>query len=239
VVAQPEARAVWDNIFSHPNKARKSSGFYFYRLALDRIKWGETICDVGCGYTFALHDLMRRCGPEGSFIGVDFSSVALAKSAKLADKYRNAHLLLADMRQLPLPDGCVDGALCAEGLPYLLMEAEKGLQELARVSRDEVIFSVHTRGAYEIKATSIEFRGNIVLENKPGSKPPRRVFEREEILEMVATVGNLCVEVMQPLRWADVCTMPFPAPWPSYLPSMETIALYYVVARKAQYKRSA
>jgi len=234
MVAGPEARAIWNNIFSHANKAKKSGGFYFYRLVLDRIKQGETICDVGCGYTFALHDLMRRCGPEGLFIGIDFSSVALAKSGKLGDRYRNAHLLLADMRQLPLPDGCVDRALCAEGLPYLLEDVEKGLQELVRVSRHEVIFSLHTRGSYEIKGTNIEFRGNIVLENKPGSKPPRRVFEREEILEMVATVGNLRVEVMQPLRMVDVCRVPTPGQWPWYLPPMERIALYYIVAKKVR-----
>ncbi len=234
MVAGPEARAIWNNIFSHPSKAKNSSGFYFYRLALDRIKRGQTACDVGCGHTFYLHDLIRRCGPEGLFIGIDFSSAALAESAKLADRYRNAHLLLADMRQLPLADSCVDRALCAEGLPYLLEDAEKGLEELARVSTDEVIFSLHTRGAYEIRATSIEFRGNIVLENKPGSKPPRRVFEREEILEMVRTVGNLRVEVIQPLRWADVCTMPTPRPWPWYLPPMERIALYYIVAKKVR-----
>jgi SAM-dependent methyltransferase len=229
-----QARAVWDNIFSDPSEARKSSGFYLYRLALDRIRRGETICDVGCGYTFYLHPLMRRCGPEGLFIGIDSSSVALAASAKLAERYRNTHLLLADMRQLPLPDGCVDRALCAEALPYLLQDVEKALHELARISKQEVIFSVHTRGLYEIKDANIDFGGHIVFESGPGSKPPRRVFEREEILAMVETVGNLRLQVLHPLRWADIFRVQTPGRWPSYLPSGTTIALYYVVAKKVR-----
>jgi len=227
-----DSRAAWDGVLSDPKKARKASGSYFYRLALSRIARGERVCDAGCGCAFYLDELMARCGPEGCFVGVDFSSVAMEQSSYLAAGYRNAHLVLADMGRLPLRDGCVDLALCAEGLPYLLGEAEKGLQELVRVSNREVIFSLHTRGAYEVKGTGIEFRGDVVTEGKPGSKPPRRVFEREDILRMVERVGNLRIEAIQPLCWADLVSVRTPADWPWYLPPRETIALHFVVAHK-------
>jgi SAM-dependent methyltransferase len=227
-----DRRRIWDSIFRDSKKIRKSGGLYFYRLALERIRPGDTICDVGCGYTFYLDDLIGRCGSRGLFLGVDFSSVALERSARLVQRYGNAHLLLADMRELPIADNSVDRVLCGEGLPYLLQDAEQALAEMARVTRDEVVFSVHTRGAYEIKGTPIEFIDNVVVEHKAGAKPPRRVFEEEEIQEMVSGVRALRLGVVKTLRWGDVCTMPGSAAWPSYLPSKERIALYYVVARK-------
>lgn len=234
MVEGADPRRIWDNIFSDPKKTRKSGGFYFYHLARERIKPGERICDAGCGYAFYLDDLMTRCGAHGLFLGVDFSAVALAQSARLTARHRNAHLVLADIGALPLPDNSVDRVLCGEGLPYLLDGAEQGLAEMARVSRREVIFSLHTRGAYEIKGTNIQFRDNVVFETKPGAKPPRRVFEKTEILQMVRSAGNLRVDLIEPLRWADVCTMPGLAPWPSYLPPKERIALYYIVAHKVR-----
>jgi SAM-dependent methyltransferase len=228
------ARAIWDRIFSDQDKASKTGGRYFYKLALERIRPGETICDVGCGYTFYLHDLMKKCGPRGSFIGIDFSSAALAKSAELANGYPNSRLVLADMLCLPMPDESVDRVFCAETLPYLLGEVETALQELARVSKQEVIFSLHTRGTYEIKGTQIEFRGNVVIEHKAGAKPPRIVFERDEIIRMTErSMRNFRVELIKPFRWIDLMdARTTGGDWPWYLPPEETIALYYVVAKK-------
>ena len=229
-------REAWDKIFSDHDKAQKAGGGYFYQLALKRIITGETICDVGCGITFYLHDLMKRCGTKGSFIGIDISSVALAKSAELADTYPNARLVLADMLKLPIPDDSVDRVFCAETLPYLINDndAEEALKEMARISKKEVIFSLHTHGTYEIKGTQIEFRGNIVIEHKPGAKPPRIVFERDEILQLVGrSMKQFRVELIKPFRWVDLIdTRPTGEDWPWYLPPKETIALYYIVVQK-------
>jgi ubiquinone/menaquinone biosynthesis C-methylase UbiE len=223
-------RKVWNKIFRNRNKA--TGGRYFYQLALERIRPGDTICDAGCGYTFYLPDLMRRCAPNGLFIGIDFSSVALTQSIKLANGYPDAHLALADMLHLPFPDNSVDRIFCSETLPYLLGDVERALQELARVARREVIFSLHTRGTYEIKGTRTEFRNNIVIEHKPGAKPPRRIFDKEEILKLIENTGGLKLEIMQPLRWGELYEVPDEMEWPWYLPSMERIALYYVSAIK-------
>ena len=141
---EDKARVTWDRIFSDQAKEGKAAGRYFYQLAIEKIRPGETICDVGCGHTFYLHDLMKRCGPSGLFIGIDFSSVALAKSAELANGYPNACLVLADILHLPMPDDSVDRVFCAETLFYLLGDVERALKELARVSKQEVIFSLHT-----------------------------------------------------------------------------------------------
>ncbi len=219
-------RKVWDKIFSDRDKA--TGGRYFYQLALERIRPGEIICDAGCGYTFYLPDVMSRCASNGLFIGFDFSSEALAQSIKLANDYPNAHLALADILHLPIPDSSVDRIFCAETLPYLLGNVERALQELVRVAKREVIFSLHTRGTYEIKGTQTEFRNNIVIEHKPGAKPPRRIFDENEILQLIETTGGLKLEIMQPLRWGEIYEVPDDMEWPWYLPSRERIALYYI-----------
>jgi SAM-dependent methyltransferase len=232
---ESNSRAVWDSIFAKPDKVKKAGGRYFYSLALPRIRTGETVCDAGCGYTFYLQELMKRCGPNGAFVGIDFSSAALASSAESVKGFSNAQLLLADLRQLPLPDGCMDRTLCSETLPYLLEDVEIVLKELARVSKQEVVFSLHARGTYEIKGTGNEFRGDMVIEHKPGAKPPRRIFDRDAILDLVKSVGHLRVEIVKPFRWMDLMdTRSTGGEWPWYLPSPETIALYYVVAKKTQ-----
>ena len=223
-----EAQLIWDRIFSDEDKAGKTGGRYFYQLALDKIRPGETICDAGCGYTFYLNDLMRRCGPSGSFIGIDFSSVAIDQSMELTKGYLNAHLARADILHLPIPDNSVDCVFCSETLPYMLGDVEKALKELSRVTKKEVIFSLHTRGTYEIKGTKTEFLDNIVIEHKPGSKPPRRIFDEEEILKLVEDVGGLKLETMQPLRWSEIYEVPDGMEWPWFLPPRTRIALYYI-----------
>ena len=233
-IFQPRVRdrqVVWDGIFSNPDKAGEAGGRYFYNLALKRVQPGETICDAGCGHTFYLNDLIKKCGPDGLFMGIDFSAVALARSMDLAAKYSNAHLVLADLLHLPLNDGAVDRVFCSETLPYLLEEAGTALKELARVAKREVIFSLHTRGTYEIKGTETEFRGNIVIEHKSGAKPPRIVFERHEIVEMVRSTG-FHVELIKPFRWRHLMEIPEGDDWPWFLPSEDRIALYYIVAAK-------
>jgi SAM-dependent methyltransferase len=225
--------ALWDKIFNDQERAQKAEGRYFYQLALKRIKRGERVCDAGCGYAFYLHDLMKKCGPKGSFIGIDFSAVALTKSLALAHGYPNAHLLQADLLRLPLPDEAVDRVFCAETLPYLLRDVGKVLKELGRISKKEVIFSLHTHGTYEIKGTPTEFRGNIVIEHKPGAKPPRMFFERQEIPKLVEAMGPFRVALIKPFCWADLMDVSSAGEdWPWFLPPQDTIALYYVVAKK-------
>jgi ubiquinone/menaquinone biosynthesis C-methylase UbiE len=143
---------------------------------------------------------------------------------------------MADMLHIPIPDYSVDRVFCAETLPYLINvdDVEKALKELARISKKEVIFSLHSRGTYEIKGTQIEFHGNIVIEHKSGAKPPRIVFERDEILKLVGkSMKQFRVELIKPFRWIDLLdTRSTGEDWPWYLPPKETIALYYVVVQK-------
>jgi len=128
----------------------------------------------------------------------------------------------------------MDRVLCSEGLPYLLGDAEEGLSELARISKREVIFSLHTEGVYEIKGTPIEIRGNIVEEKKPGFKPPRRFFEWEEIVKMVESIGSLKITTILPFLWENLCQIPDGAPWPWYLPPQERIALFIIFEEKTK-----
>jgi SAM-dependent methyltransferase len=228
----PGPQAIWNRIFSDRDKAGTTGGRYFYQLALKGIRLGERICDAGCGYAFYLDELMERCGPDGLFMGIDFSSVALAENMGLARRYGNAHYIQADLLHLPMVDGSVDRIFCAETLPYLLEDVERALEELARVSKGEVVFSLHTRAIYEIKGTKTEFRGNIVIEQKAGAKPPRRVFDEEEIGKLVENTGCLKLESMRPFQWGDIYEVPDGMEWPWFLPPRERIALYYISCTK-------
>ena len=227
-----KARAIWDRIFNDRDKAGTTGGRYFYHLAFKGIGPGETICDAGCGYAFYLDDIVKRCGPGGLFIGIDFSSAALAQSMASARGYRNVHFVLADLLHLPMANDSVDRVFCAETLPYLLGDVEKALNELARVARQEVIFSLHTCAAYEIKGTQTEFRGSIVTEHKPGAKPPRRVFDEGEIKKLVENTNCLKIEDMRPFRWGEIYEVAEEMEWPWFLPPRERIALYYIAAGK-------
>ncbi|MGN6607243.1 MAG: class I SAM-dependent methyltransferase [Jatrophihabitans sp.] len=96
---------------------------------------GGVAVDVGCGTGRALVPLREAVGPQGVVIGLDATSEMLAE-ARARGRDRLAHLVLADARCLPLPDGSVDGIFAA-GLVHHLPDPAAGLRELARVAASE------------------------------------------------------------------------------------------------------
>lgn len=70
------------------------------RLALERgaIRAGERALDVGCGCGHSTLELARRVGPSGSALGIDVSTVMLARARARADAVdaRNVDFLEAD-----------------------------------------------------------------------------------------------------------------------------------------------
>lgn len=94
---------------------------------------GATVLDLGCGTGRALPPLRVAVGPRGRVLGVDATPEMLAEARRLG-RQRVAELALADVADLPLPDGAVD-VLFAGGLLPHLAEPVAGLVELARVTR--------------------------------------------------------------------------------------------------------
>jgi SAM-dependent methyltransferase len=105
-----------------------------YRWAVDAlaIRPGAVAVDVGCGTGRALPPLRAAVGPTGAVVGVDLTEQMLRAAAGLG-RDRDATLVLADARSLPLRDAAAD-VVFAAGLVHHLPDTDAALAELARVS---------------------------------------------------------------------------------------------------------
>jgi SAM-dependent methyltransferase len=119
--------ATWDTRFGDDLPA--------YRWAVQAlgIAPGAVAVDVGCGTGRALPSLRAAVGPAGTVIGIDLTERMLEAAAGLG-RDRDAALVLADARDLPLRDGATD-VVFAAGLVHHLPDADAALTELARVTR--------------------------------------------------------------------------------------------------------
>lgn len=233
--ARHAAGLAWDRLFSDREGASALHGRYFYERALPHVDRGDRVCDVGCGDAFYVDELMSRCGAQGYFLALDRSAVALGLCAAQCSRFAHVGIVQADLLGLPLPDRSMDCVLCAETLPYLLDDAERGLAELARVATREVIFSLHARGAYEIAGSTLQIRGRVVTEHGLRAKPPRVFCNPADIPAMVGrSMPGFVIEAVDPLPWSELMTgLPSDDDWPWFLPPPDTVALYFVVARSA------
>lgn len=70
----------------------------FGRVVMDRlaVSAGEHVLDVGCGCGETTLELARRVGPTGSVLGVDISSVMLARARERARDVRNVQFRIVD-----------------------------------------------------------------------------------------------------------------------------------------------
>lgn len=125
------------------------------------------IADVACGIGTQLIGLARL---GHHLVGTDISAGALRRAARECEAAGvAATLAVADMRALPLDDGCVDAVVCADNaLPHLLADddALTALAEMRRVLRPGGTAVVTTRD-YD----------RVVVE-RPTSTPPQ-VFESD------------------------------------------------------------
>jgi arsenite methyltransferase len=94
---------------------------------------GESVLDLGCGAGLDSFIAADRVGPSGSVVGVDFSSLMLAR-AEAARNTRAVTFVRAGAEQLPLPGDRFDVVL-ANGLLNLNPARETILSEVRRVLR--------------------------------------------------------------------------------------------------------
>jgi SAM-dependent methyltransferase len=130
---------------------------------------GGVVIDVGCGTGRALPALRNAVGPEGVVIGLDLTPQMLGV-AQRHGRAQHAHLVVADARQLPLPDASVD-AVFAAGLIMHLPDTDAGLHQLARVTRPGgrlVLFHPSGRAALAAR------HGRTLRDDEPLSEAPLR-----------------------------------------------------------------
>jgi SAM-dependent methyltransferase len=134
--------ATWDTKFGDDLPA------YAAAVAEAALPPGGVVLDAGCGTGRALPVLRAAVGPAGAVLGLDLTPEMLRVARDRAGTAA-AGLLLADARQLPLPDASVD-AVFAAGLLTHLPDPTGGLRELARVTRPDgrlVLFHPSGRAA--------------------------------------------------------------------------------------------
>lgn len=98
---------------------------------------GQTVLDYGCGPGELALELARRVGPDGHVHAADINARFLARTRELAAEARGAapvstHLLRDE--HVPLPDACLDRAICKNVLEYVA-DPERTLRELRRLMR--------------------------------------------------------------------------------------------------------
>ena len=105
-------------------------GFHRWALGLAGLLGGETVVDVGCGNGAYLAEL-NRSGHRGTRVGVDLSE-GMARSVR--EQRVASGAVVGDAPRLPLPDGCVDAALCMHML-YHVPDRPAAVRELRRITR--------------------------------------------------------------------------------------------------------
>jgi arsenite methyltransferase len=101
-----------------------------------RLQPGETVLDLGCGAGADLVLAAQDVGPDGHVLGVDFLPEMCARARASAEAAGvRAHVLLAEVEALPLPDASVDVVL-SNGVVSLSARKARMLREARRLLRD-------------------------------------------------------------------------------------------------------
>lgn len=146
---------------------------------------GKDVLDVGCGnfeYS-SIPDYAKM------FIGVDISGVALRKIPPVSTR---GGLLQASALALPLGDNVVDYSVCFEALPLFGEHCGTALAEMARVSREGLLFTIsHTdhKLALSLALPHLSSRDLPVGKLFTGTESSVTTFTELEISSLVTSLG--------------------------------------------------
>jgi arsenite methyltransferase len=105
-------------------------------LAIEPVRRGETVLDIGCGAGMDLLLAARRVGPEGKALGVDMTEAMRerARGAARAAGLTTVEIREGDAEALPVEDVSVD-VVISNGVLNLTPDKTKAFAEIARVLR--------------------------------------------------------------------------------------------------------
>ncbi len=99
------------------------------------IESGSYVLDIGSGTGILLPFLIDAVDATGKIIALDFS-VKMLHQAKAKNFSPIVDYIQADVVAVPLPDNCVDLAICNSAFPHFSDKAE-ALKEIARVIKND------------------------------------------------------------------------------------------------------
>jgi ubiquinone/menaquinone biosynthesis C-methylase UbiE len=111
---------------------------------LDPVK-SETVLDAGCGTGVSI---LRLHGRVRRIIGIDYAWGSLERCRRRihAQGIESAHICLASVSDIPLPDCSVDKVICLSVLQYLGDdEVRRALREFIRVLRPKGTIVLHVK----------------------------------------------------------------------------------------------
>ncbi len=102
--------------------------------AIERIRIGAAVLDIGCGAGTDLLLAARRTGPFGRAIGIDMTEAMRRRASEGAAVAGLAHVDIreGDATHLPVEDRSVD-VVISNGVLNLVPEKEDAIDEIARV----------------------------------------------------------------------------------------------------------
>ena len=149
------------------------------------IPTGQRVLQVGCGSGIALPPLSRLCIPR-MMTGIDTDATHLGKAAaRLREADINAHLVQADVRGMPFPDGSFD-LVIDFGLCHHVKRPGDALREIDRVLDASGTFVYETPVAQSLAHPRVEHARRLPWSNAPSLTPVRR-----QLLWASRTKGDL------------------------------------------------
>ena len=103
-------------------------------LAIEEIKEGEVVLDLGSGAGLDCFLASKKVGPGGKVIGLDMTEEMLAKANSNREKLglKNVEFRMGEMEKMPVTDGSVD-VIISNCVINLSPEKEKVFREAFRV----------------------------------------------------------------------------------------------------------
>ena len=140
-------------------------------ISLLGIPAGMRVLQVGCGSGIALTHISRLCSPK-VLMGIDIDATLLGESAdRLHEKRVRAHLVQADVRDMPFPDRSFD-LVVDFGVCYHIDHPEDALAEIGRVLGTSGTFAYETPLAQVLAHPRVE-RQRLPWEEEPSLTPHR------------------------------------------------------------------